>query len=57
MSDLYAGRSSDKQVTMDCGIFYLLAPGDSIMADRGFDIEDILPNGVSLNIPSFMRNK
>ncbi len=36
MSDLYAGRSSDKQVTMDCGIFDLLAPGDNIMADRGF---------------------
>ncbi len=57
VSDLYVGRSSDKQVTVDCGIFDLLAPGDSIMADRGFDIEDILPNGVSLNIPPFMRNK
>ena len=40
-------------------IFDLLAPGDSIMADKGFDIEDILPNGVTLNIPvpPFMRNK
>ena len=57
VSDLYVGRSSDKQVTLDCGIFDLLAPGDSIMADKGFDIEDILPNGVTLNIPPFMRNK
>ena len=24
------------------------------MADRGFDVEDILPEGVTLNIPPFM---
>ena len=28
--------------------------GDSVMADRGFLIEDILPEGVSLNIPPFL---
>ena len=44
-------------MTLDYGIFDLLAPGVSIMADKGFDIEDILPNGVTLNIAPFMRNK
>ena len=27
------------------------------MADKGFDIENHLPDGVSLNIPPFMRDK
>ncbi|XP_028418362.1 uncharacterized protein LOC114543675 [Dendronephthya gigantea] len=57
VSDLYAGRSSDQQITIDCGILNLVENGDSIMADRGFDIEHNLPDGVSLNIPPFMREK
>lgn len=28
--------------------------GDSVMADKGFQIQDILPLGVSLNIPPFL---
>ena len=28
--------------------------GDSVMADKGFTIEDVLPLGVSLNIPPFL---
>ena len=27
------------------------------MADKGFDIESDLPNGISLNIPPFLHNK
>ena len=27
------------------------------MADRGFEIEDELPVGVSLNIPTFLKGK
>ena len=38
VSDLYAGRSSDKQITKDCGILDLLEEGDSIMADKSFEI-------------------
>ena len=51
---MYAGRVSDKKITIDCGILKLLEPGDELMADRGFDIEGDIPNGVSLNIPPFL---
>ena len=51
---MYAGRVSDKKITIDCGISKLLEPGDELMADRGFNIEGDIPNGVSLNIPPFL---
>ena len=47
VSDLYGGNISDKKLTVECG--------DLIMADRGFTIEDILPPGVSLNVPPRMN--
>ena len=32
-------------------------PGDQVMADRGFDIEDDLPANTTLNIPPFLNGK
>ena len=57
VSELYAGRSTDKQITKHCGILELLERGDDVMADRGFDIQGDLPEGVSLNIPPFLEGK
>ncbi|CAC5389769.1 unnamed protein product [Mytilus coruscus] len=34
----------------------LLDKGDNVMADRGFEIEDILLEGITLNIPPFKRS-
>lgn len=55
-SDLWAGSISDKQLTANCGILNLCEPGDAIMADKGFLIEDLtLPKGLSLIIPPLRR--
>lgn len=34
----------------------LLEPGYAIMADHGFTIDDILPSGITLNIPPRMNS-
>lgn len=53
ISDLFGGNISDRELTTRCGIIDLLDPGDSVMADKGFTIADLLePKGVALNIPS-----
>lgn len=58
VSPLYPGSISDKELTRRSGIFNLLEEGDSVMADRGFDIEeDLALLGVRLNIPPFLRGK
>ena len=53
VSKLWSGKVSDKEITLKSGILLLLEDGDNIMADPGFDIEDILPPGVTLTIPPF----
>ena len=58
VSSLFSGSISDKELTRQSGILALLEKGDSIMADRGFDIEvDLIPLGVKLNIPPFLKGK
>ena len=58
VSQLFSGSISDKQLTRQSGVLDLLQSGDSVMADRGFDIQDDLtPLGVRLNIPPFLKGK
>lgn len=54
VSDLYVGSTSDKKIVQHCGVLSMFEPGDLILADKGFLINDILPAGVSLNIPPFL---
>ena len=35
----------------------LLQPGDNVMVDRGFDISNIVPDGVSVNMPPFLAGR
>ena len=45
------GRVSDKQITIDSGFLKKLHPGDCVLADRGFLIEDeLVKHGTYLKI-------
>ena len=52
-SSPWTGRVSDKELTNCSSLLEKLKLGDNIMTDRGFDIADILPSGVTLNIPTY----
>lgn len=53
-SDVYPGSTSDKALVQHCGILNSFKVGDMILADKGFLIGDILPPGVSVNMPPFL---
>ena len=55
---LFPGSTSDKELICQSGLLELLESGDSVMADRGFDItEDHAPLGVRLDILPFLHGK
>ena len=57
LSQLYTVSISDREITERCGILNMpFQAGDSLMADKGFDMQDLLdPIGVTLNIPPFLQ--
>ena len=58
ISDLYAGDISDKELTRRSGILQLLETRDTVMADKGFDIQNNLtPLGVKLNMSPLLKGK
>ena len=58
VSKLFPGSITDRKLTNKSGLLDLVERGDSIMADRGFDIQDDLtPLGVKVNTPPFMKGK
>ena len=57
VSELYAEKFLDRKITKVSGIYDFLEPDDSIMADRGFTLEDDLPEGIPLNIPPFLNGE
>ncbi|XP_077488064.1 uncharacterized protein LOC144098950 [Amblyomma americanum] len=58
VSNLAPGRLSDREITRHSGLYELLEEGDSVMADRGFLIEDDLRQlGVKLNMPPMLNGR
>lgn len=57
VSPTYEGSISDRKLVESSGLLDLLETGDEIMADKGFQIQDLLaPLGVRLNIPPFLSS-
>ena len=55
-SKLYPGSVSDKDIVAKNGILEAFKSSDLILADKGFLIHDIMPEGVSVNIPPFLHH-
>ncbi|KAK3093535.1 hypothetical protein FSP39_016909 [Pinctada imbricata] len=51
VSRLWCGNASDRHIVQHDDLLPKLSPGDMVMADKGFTIEDLLPADVDLNIP------
>lgn len=55
LSQLYTGCISDREIVVRSGLLDLpFDQSDTVMADKGFTIEDLLPLGVTLNLPPFL---
>ena len=55
-SDAYGGCTSDRQIVKRSSIVQLCEPGDSVMTDKGFNVQDLLAKmDVSVNIPTFFK--
>ena len=58
ISQLYCGHITDRELTAKSGLYDLLEKGDKVMADKGFDIQDMLAEkGVVLFIPPKRKKK
>lgn len=58
ISALFEGSISDKELVRQSGLLPLLEPGDQLMADKGFVIQDLLtPIHCEITVPSFLSSK
>ena len=58
VSKLWSGGVSDRNITQKSGLIDKLEPLDDVMADRGFNIRDMVTKKkATLNIPPFAKGK
>ena len=58
LSDLYEGDIGDVELFKDRGILKHINPGDIILADRGFTVQELLnPLRAHLKIPAFLKGR
>lgn len=54
----YGGRANDMLVTTNCGFLDILEPNDLVLADKGFNMQDVFKmRCVNLEIPAFVCKK
>ncbi|VDI72805.1 Hypothetical predicted protein [Mytilus galloprovincialis] len=57
VSRLWGRNVSDRHIVEHDGLIHKLSPGDVIMADKGFTIEDLLSPDIGLNVPPRLSSK
>jgi len=58
VSPAFGGSTSDRQIVESTGFPKLFVPNDEVMADKGFNVEDLfIPYHVGINIPTFFKKK
>ncbi|XP_062578650.1 uncharacterized protein LOC134240580 [Saccostrea cucullata] len=58
VSSAYGGSTSDRQIVERSSLLNLCDPGDSIMADKGFNVQDMFVHkNIQINTPTFFKKK
>ena len=58
ISPVYGGSTSDRQIVERTTLPSMCDPGDSVMSDKGFDVQDIFaPYDITVNIPTFFSKR
>jgi hypothetical protein len=58
ISDCFEGSMSDRESVLQSGFLDYIEKGDLVLADRGFQIGDLLSKkGATLNIPPFLKGR
>ena len=58
VSEAYGGSASDRQICERSNLSQMCESNDSIMADKGFNVQDLfISSNVTINIPEFFSKK